>query len=87
LLAIVIAYGAWALFSNIFLCNPVMFMWDKSIKGGHCLNELVIWFTNAGINIALDLIILLLPLPTIPTLQISAGQKKGLIVMFSLGAR
>ncbi|OAL51164.1 hypothetical protein IQ07DRAFT_507850 [Pyrenochaeta sp. DS3sAY3a] len=86
LLAIVIAYGAWALFSNIFLCNPVMFMWDKSVKGGHCLNELVIWFTNAGINIALDLIILLLPLPTIPTLQISAGQKKGLVVMFSLGA-
>ncbi|KAH7392522.1 hypothetical protein BKA66DRAFT_510100 [Pyrenochaeta sp. MPI-SDFR-AT-0127] len=84
-LGVVVAYGAWAIFSSIFICNPVAFSWDKSIPGGHCMNQLVVWFTNAGMNIAQDVIILLMPMPVIRTLQIPKGQKTGLVTMFALG--
>ena len=86
-LGIVIAYGAWAIFGNIFLCNPIAFFWDKSIENGHCMDRMVIWFTNAGVNIAQDLVILLLPMPLIQTLHVSRSQKRGLVMVFTLGAR
>lgn len=86
-LGITIAYGAWACIGNVLLCNPVAFFWDKSILDGHCMDRMVIWFTNAGVSIAQDITILLLPMPVIQTLQIPTGQKKGLVIMFALGAR
>lgn len=37
-------------------------------------------------NIAQDVVILLMPMHVIRTLQIPDGQKKGLVTMFALGA-
>jgi hypothetical protein len=51
------------------------------------MNQLVIWVTNAGINIAQDVVIFLMPLFIVRTLQISKSQKEGLVGMFVLGAR
>ncbi|KAH8708581.1 hypothetical protein GQ44DRAFT_627624 [Phaeosphaeriaceae sp. PMI808] len=85
LLGVVVTSGAWAVFSNVLLCNPIAFFWDKSIKDGNCMDRMVIWFSNAGLNIAQDLVILLLPMPLIQTLQISQSQKRGLVFMFALG--
>ncbi|KAF2036257.1 hypothetical protein EK21DRAFT_52355 [Setomelanomma holmii] len=86
LLGVIVAYGAWTVFGNIFLCSPIAFFWDKSVDDGHCLDRVVLWFANAGVNIAQDIIILLLPMPLIQTLQISKNQKRGLVMMFALGA-
>jgi hypothetical protein len=86
-LGLVVAYGAWAVFGNIFLCSPIASFWDHSIKDGSCMDRSVIWFTNAGVNIGQDIVILLLPMPLIQTLQIPRGQKRGLVIMLALGAR
>lgn len=86
-LCIVVACGAWGIFGNVFLCYPVNFFWDKSVKNGRCMNDYIIWFTTAGFNIGQDVIILCLPIRVIRSLQISRSQKKGLITMFALGAR
>ena len=86
-LGIVTACGAWAVFGNIFLCSPIASFWDKSIKDGDCMDRSVIWFTNAGLNIAQDVVILLLPMPLIQTLQMAKSQKRGLITMLALGSR
>jgi hypothetical protein len=86
MLGIVIGYGAWAVFSSVFICTPVSFSWDKSIPRGHCMNQLVVWVANAGVNIAEDLAIFTMPLFVVRTLQISKSQKKGLVIMFMLGA-
>ncbi len=86
-LCIVIACGSWGVFGNVFLCNPVNFFWDRSLRGGKCMNNYIIWFTTAGLNIGQDLIILFLPIRVIRSLQISRSQKKGLITMLALGAR
>jgi hypothetical protein len=73
-LAIVVVYGIWTVFGNIFLCNPIQSFWELPLDGGGCM------------DIAQDIVILLLPMPLIQTLQVSQGQKRGLVIMFGLGA-
>jgi hypothetical protein len=85
-LAIVVVYGIWTVFGNIFLCNPIQSFWELPLDGGGCMDRKVVWFTNAAVNIAQDVVILLLPMPLIQTLQVSQGQKRGLVIMFGLGA-
>jgi hypothetical protein len=87
MLGIVVGYGAWAVASSVFICSPVSFSWDISISDGHCMNQLVVWVANAGVNIAQDLVIFIMPLFVVRTLQIPQDQKKGLVLMFALGAR
>ncbi|KAF2659451.1 hypothetical protein K491DRAFT_564001, partial [Lophiostoma macrostomum CBS 122681] len=84
-LGVVVVYGTWTFFGSIFLCTPVPFFWDKSIRGGKCLNQFAVWFTNGGVNIAQDFAILILPMPLLRNLQISKGQKRALVVIFALG--
>lgn len=86
MLCIVVACGTWGIVGNVFICMPVSFFWDESVDG-HCMNEYIIWFTTAGLNIAQDVIILFLPIRVIRKLPISKSQKKGLISMLALGAR
>ncbi len=50
MLGLVIAYGSWAVFSSIFICYPVNYSWDKTIQDGRCMNEMIVWFTNAGMS-------------------------------------
>jgi hypothetical protein len=88
MLATVIAYGAWAAASNMFICNSVSFSWNNnSSKNGHCMDRKLIWYTNSGVSIAQDLIILLLPMPLVRSLHISSSQKRGLVIMMIIGAR
>jgi hypothetical protein len=87
MLAVVLVYGAWAASSNIFICNPVSFSWNKgSDKVGYCMDRKLIWYTNAAVNIAQNLIIILLPMPLIRTLQIPRSQKRGLVMMMMISA-
>jgi hypothetical protein len=85
MLAFVSIYGTWTLFGSIFMCAPVSFFWDKSSTFGTCLDRATVWFTNAGVNTAQDLIILFMPLPMVRRLDIPTRLKRVLIVLFSLG--
>lgn len=64
---------------------PVAYFWDKAIKGGHCMNEYAVWFTNAGVNIVTDFAIIILPMPVLRSLNLPLKQKRGLILVFTLG--
>ncbi|EMD66873.1 hypothetical protein COCSADRAFT_135290 [Bipolaris sorokiniana ND90Pr] len=83
-LVIVIVYGLWATLSAIFFCIPIASFWDVNVKG-KCLPNGLIWFTNAGINIATDIMIVIIPAPLIKRLQLSARQKIGLYLVFMVG--
>ncbi|ORY11593.1 hypothetical protein BCR34DRAFT_447226, partial [Clohesyomyces aquaticus] len=86
LAAFVAAYGTWTFFGSVFMCTPIEFFWNKSIKGGSCLNQFVVWFLNAGVNIAQDIAIIILPIPVLRSLNIPKAQKRALIGIFALGA-
>jgi hypothetical protein len=83
-LVIVIIYGLWATLSAIFFCIPIASFWDVNVKG-KCLPNGLIWFINAGINIATDIMIVIIPAPLIKRLQLSTRQKISLYLVFMVG--
>ncbi|KAL9111934.1 MAG: hypothetical protein Q9227_003784 [Pyrenula ochraceoflavens] len=84
-LGIVIVYGMWTFWSGVFTCFPVAKFWDKNIKGGYCLNNTALWFTNASVNIATDLLVFSLPMPVLHSLHLPKRQKIGLMLVFAVG--
>ena len=87
-LGIVIIYGTWASFTNIFLCSPIEVAWDvRSVpfKKTNCLDLYKVFAAYTSLNIGTDVFILLLPLPVLQGLMMPRGQKIGLTVVFLLG--
>lgn len=58
--------------------------WDSSLKG-HCIQAIPFYFALGGTSIALDLIIIALPLPVLWKLQLRLKQKVILACLFALG--
>ena len=83
--ALTVLYALYTIFTSFALCQPAAFFWDKSIKGGKCLNMLALWFTNAAINIFTDLGILALPIAVVMTLSLPKPQKIFLYIVFGIG--
>lgn len=73
--------GIYSVIASFFLCRPFSF-----IETVHCLPRKAKWFSDAGINIATDVILLVLPMPSLKGLNIPKRQKFELIGVFALGA-
>ena len=82
----VIAWCPAVLFTAIFQCSPVPFAWDKSISGGTCINVLAFYRYIAVPIVLSDVAVLVLPLPIIWQLHMSAKQKLALSGVFLLGS-
>ncbi|KAL6233034.1 hypothetical protein BDW75DRAFT_242426 [Aspergillus navahoensis] len=83
-MGVVIAYSTWAIVSGFVNCVPVAKFWDRELPG-NCLSFEALWFFNASMNIATDLILLILPMPLITQLQLPKRQKLALMGVFALG--
>ncbi|KAI0868122.1 hypothetical protein GGS24DRAFT_483331 [Hypoxylon argillaceum] len=74
--------------ANIILenvsCKPKAYWWDKSLTG-HCLNGTVLALTSATVNLAFDIVILILPQKVIWTLNMSKLRRLGVSVVFVIG--
>ncbi|KAF3770764.1 hypothetical protein M406DRAFT_240199, partial [Cryphonectria parasitica EP155] len=80
--------GLWCLggfFSAVFLCSPIAFGWDRSIAGGHCVQMNAFYFSNALINLVLDVIILTIPMPYFYKMRLPLRRKVLVMGLFSLG--
>jgi len=81
---VMIGYTLYSVFSGIFNCLPVSFVWDKSLDGS-CPYQLQLWYANGGLNIITDLWLLILPIRAVKSLHLPRRQKVGLIVVFAMG--
>ncbi|KAF3925151.1 hypothetical protein ABW20_dc0101494 [Dactylellina cionopaga] len=81
--------GAWTInwtFLIIFQCLPVEAYWRLPRSGDRCItlqNELHL--LHGSTNLVTDIIVLLLPIPTVWSLQMPTRQKLTLIGVFALG--
>lgn len=88
--AVIVAFvivGLWSvsqLLVVIFTCSPIEKFWNSDLPGT-CIPNLPFWYINAAGNIVTDIIVFLLPLPSLTRLNLRKGQKLGLIGVFSLG--
>ncbi|KAJ9610699.1 hypothetical protein H2200_005476 [Cladophialophora chaetospira] len=85
LIGFILVGGVAFILTGCFACSPIAFSWDKSIQGGHCINQEPLWFSFSGFNILTDLAVWVLPMPVLWKLQLPRKQKLSLIGVFALG--
>lgn len=84
ILAVVIAQGTEEVFVVIFECTPIRKAYEPSVPG-KCLNLLTFFYVSFGLKLATDIVIFVMPLPTIFRTKMSRGKKMGVSAMFLLG--
>jgi len=84
-MALTICYCLVVFLEGFLLCRPFAYNWDKSIAGSCAALDQA--YLSAGIiNILVDAIIIVLPMPMLWKLQLPVSKKIGLSVMFGIGA-
>ena len=81
-----IAWCVSLIFAVVFSCRPVAFFWDKTIKGGTCIDENNLAYGITATNIVTDIVVLILPIPWMWGLQMPAAKKMAIVGMFLLGS-
>ncbi|KAM5349879.1 hypothetical protein ACJ41O_006384 [Fusarium nematophilum] len=73
------------LMAQVNLCTPVRKQWDASVTGGSCLNGVPMYTTMASLTIVFDVIVMVLPFPTLLKLQVPKRKKAVLLGLFAMG--
>ncbi|KAI1759922.1 hypothetical protein GGR53DRAFT_511764 [Hypoxylon sp. FL1150] len=86
--AFICAGGLGAIwFSVLFACKPIAATWDVRLAAGStCVNSPAIYIIQAALGCVTDLMLLLLPIPTVIGLHLSVRHKAGLVGMFAIGS-
>ena len=82
---IVVGTGLASTFAAIFQCSPVPYAWDKSIKGGKCINDIAFARFMAIPNVVDGLVMLVMPIPLVWRLELAIQQKIALTATFLHG--
>lgn len=69
----------------LLICKPISYNWNFHNETGICGNTMANCIAGQAINVATDLVILLLPMPTIWSLKIPTRSKLSLSFIFGLG--
>lgn len=84
LMTLLLPAVVWCVFGGTFLCSPTAKLWNPNLPG-HCMSARNYWYSVAGIDIGLDFLVLMLPMPAISSLHLPRKQKFGLLLVFMLG--
>lgn len=71
--------------SFCLICKPIAFRWDWTIKGGSCGDEKPLDLYASIINLILDALVVILPMPSLWGLQMPLRRKLGVCCLFGLG--
>lgn len=69
----------------VFTCNPVSMGWSGLPDDSKCLDRGPLYIATGVSNIVTDVIIFLLPIPTVMGLQMSIEKKIAALCVFGLG--
>lgn len=80
-------YGTLFIIISIFQCIPVRGAWTRwdGVVEARCVNVNAVGWTCAALNIALDFIVLVLPLRGLAKLAMPWERKIGVLLVFCLG--
>lgn len=77
-------FGIGSILSAGFQCIPLSMLWEIGVSG-KCFDVVWFYFANSAINIVTDMIIYLMPIPTLWKLQLPVVQRIGLCAVLGLG--
>ncbi|KAJ5465175.1 uncharacterized protein N7458_000861 [Penicillium daleae] len=69
----------------IWQCVPIHAIWDLKREDARCLSISGVAYASAGVNIATELAVLILPLPLLRRLRATVAQKVALYALFGCG--
>jgi hypothetical protein len=82
---IVVVFWICSLFAICFACYPIQALWDWTIQDAKCFPLVNFFYVAAAFNIATDLILCLLPIPTLWSLKMPKAQRIVVSILFSFG--
>lgn len=85
LMAVSIGYLIMVVLEAFLLCKPFAYSWNK-LRKGHCGNERRVYLSSGGVNLFIDVMIVILPMPMLWGLQLGLHKKIALTFIFGLGA-
>lgn len=77
--------GIIVTFFSAFQCRPPQAAYDLSIQNPSCISILSIYLASELLNVALDLAILILPIPVLNRMRLPRKQKTIIVCLFALG--
>lgn len=80
-----IAYSTGGAFASLFQCSPLTSAWSLTVKADYCINTEKFYTANAALNVASDIMILVLPIPIVWGLNTDLRKKVILTGLFSMG--
>lgn len=84
--ALLIANCLGTMIAGFCMCIPLQYLWNRTIPGGHCININAWYRWSSLVNIITDVVMLILPLPTVWKIQSSRKIKIGLTITFATGS-
>jgi hypothetical protein len=87
LITIIASFGIGCIVSTGLYCRPISYVWE-GWDGQHkatCVNINAQTYSLAGINMTLDIVIFILPIPQLWALQMSTKKKIAVGTMFAVG--
>ncbi|KAF8053884.1 hypothetical protein FPV67DRAFT_1443036 [Lyophyllum atratum] len=83
---IITVYTTAMFFVNVFECpDDITRAWKPEFPQG-CNNLVIVYYAMAAFNITTDILIFLLPMPTVFALQVNARKRTALLLIFSIGS-
>jgi hypothetical protein len=76
---------AVAILGSFLLCRPLAYNWDATIPGGHCGDTTAAYIALHAANVAIDVIVAMLPIPLLWNIQLPTRKKLTVMAMFALG--
>lgn len=86
-MAIIVGTSVGGGLAYIFGCTPFSAHWgDNDDQNQHCIQTRMLFYWGSFPHIITDLILLVVPIPTIWKLKASVGMRVGLLVTFLFGS-
>lgn len=70
---------------DIFQCNPVAYVYDRTIPGGKCINQGAFYVSTAALNLFTDIMVLSIPVIITARLQMPLRRKIAVCIILCLG--
>ncbi|KAL4745344.1 hypothetical protein BDW72DRAFT_211488 [Aspergillus terricola var. indicus] len=85
-MSVIVAWAIATILAGCLICRPFAYNWDKTIRGGYCGDQVTSFTITGIINLVTDVVVLVLPMPSLSKLQMATYKKVTLIAVFGLGA-
>lgn len=85
LMGVSIGYLIMVILEAFLLCRPVAYSWNK-LRRGKCGDERKVYLSSGIVNLIIDVVIVILPMPMLWGLQLGLAKKLALTFIFGVGA-